>query len=597
MTQLSPNTSVYARALSKLKGVNQQYADNEISTPEDYFAAVNNIAHEILSDGEKPNLFYDFIEHGQPALSSEYNKFWTSMSSDVNIIYDQINYLKAHVVSSYNSLTADIKKGSKENARLKGKLKTLQLYSTSVDSSVRVFGDFFTNYSSINLDITPTGSRAEIATGGILTLGKSNEVENLLSNATITIGGESNGFPGRNQEILDPELSPLDPITGEEILTFRSEESNYGNVIGISDDNANTWFEYEHNLVDKVERSAIGDLNFRYRDDLSSTGESYVDWASGPENDILKLVLDFDLGSVQNASRVSYVPHKVTSYDSHPVRVNRIIVSSNGADWTEVSSGIVWVGTDINISGTSSNEEVVIGTAVWEFNEQFIRYVKMEIDQIQSLPSNVGHMFFIEEANVEVISPDTGNILPETYAYTALDRVEGPVPTLSNLFRYYNPALALSNGLVQFREYFEGQRWVIGIRDISVDNVKYNESSTIISNPYRIDGEIDRVTIESDYIIPSSFNSGTEWIKFYVSPNDGIDWYQISDIQNSSYDVPEIISFNDPLPVEFQEEGIAYFDTKDRVDSILVRIDISRPSDMDSSTPVVKNYKLKVLKR
>jgi len=594
VTQLSPNTSIYSKALSRLRDVNRNYSLGNLKTPEDYIAAINDIAHQLLSEGEKPHLFYDFIEHGEPPLSREYNRFWESMSSDVTIAYDQINYLKAHVINGYNLSTAEIKKARNENARVKGKLKTLQLYSTSVDNGIRIFGDFFTNFDFIDLEKTPNSERAELANYGLITLGKTNEVENLLNNAVVTVDDESNGFLGRNQEISNPESAPIDPVTNTAYYTFTAENASYNDMNAILDDNPDTWLEYEHNWVDNATRESVGNIDFRYRDDRDNAEEPYLDWASGPEDGVLKLVLNFDLQSVKKASRIVFIPHKVSPYGLHPIRIKNVTVSPNGADWTRVSNKTVWVGTDINISGISANEEIVIGSAVWEFDEQTIRYAKMEIEQIWPIQSNIGHMYFQDQSAVTLERDENGESI---YLYTASDRIEGPVPPVSDIGKYYDPTYASSKNLIQFREYFEGQRWVIGIKDISIESVRYNETSTIISKPFRIDGEVDRITIDADYDIPPSFASDQKWVKFYVSTNNGLDWYQISDIRDSSLDIPEIIAFNDPLPAEFREQGVAYYNTGDRVDSLLVRIDLSRPSDASHSTPVVRNYQLKVLKR
>jgi hypothetical protein len=618
MTQLSPNTSIYAKALARLREVNRQNSDGEYDNPEEYYAALQDILHEVYSEGERPNLFYDFIEHGEPPLSRSNNRFWESLSTDVNIIYDQLNYTKAHTIAAYNSIVANIKKSSNQNDRVKGKLKTLQLYSSSTDNSVRIFGDFFSNYDFVDLSKTPNESRGDIS-DNTLTLGKTNEVINLLTQADVFVNEESNGFAGRLQEIVEPTNSPTNPVDGELDLIFFAESDPHNDLETIIDTDPSSWFEYEANWVSENDRLSAKNFGFRYRNDIDPSKGEFLNWATGPGGTYansddtplgpkqysidtpLKLVLDMDLGSLNKASKISYVPHKITPLGTHPVRVNRVLVSPDGANWVEVSSGTTWIASDINLENISSNETVYFGSAVWQFQEQTIRYVKIEIEQIQAFVSKIGHLYYETTPTTQTTEDD--NATPNTVVIPG-ERIEGPIPILSRVSRSYtsfstNAAVVTdgNNGYVQKREYFDGYRWAIGVRDISVESVRYKNASTIISAPFRVDGIVDRVALEADYDVPSSFNTDQEWVKFYVSPNNGIDWYRISNIQNDKNDIPEIISFNDPIPEEFHEPGVAYYSTNDTVDTLLVRIDIERPADKNSSTPVIRNYKLKALKR
>jgi hypothetical protein len=592
MTQLSPSTSIYARALARLKDLELRYAEGDIASPEDYVASIREIGHSVFSEGEKPNLFYDFIEHGEPTLSHQENRFWSSMSSDVNIAYDQINYLKAHTISSYNNLTTSLKKASNENARLRGKLKSLEIYSGTISDNIRIFGDFFANYDLINLEQTPTELTGDIYSPGSLILGLNNVVDNLLRDSIVTVGSNSNGFRGRNHEVEPTESSSTNPVTGDPEIIFKAEKYDYSNVNAITDNQPSTWLEYESNWISDLDKLSAGNLGFRFKTGSGDDGTTYLDWASGPESNVLKLVLDFDIGSVSKANSVVLTPHKVSELASHPIKVSRVSVSADGSNWTVVSSKPIWIGNDINLSGTSSEDEIVIGTAFWAFQEQSVRFLKMEIEQVESIASTIGHIYY--ENDPAVSTGLTEDALPVLNSAT---RVEGPIPDVNNPIRYYNPSQSIQNGLVQKRETFEGKRWAIGIKDISLYNTAFKESSVVVSKKFIVDGIIDRISLEADYEVPDGFSTNSRWIEFFVSPNDGIDWFQISNIKDDFNDIPEIIAFNDPLPKEFREAGVKYHNVSGSVDSLVLRIEMSRPSDLKSSTPVLHSYKLKALKR
>jgi hypothetical protein len=192
------------------------------------------------------------------------------------------------------------------------------------------------------------------------------------------------------------------------------------------------------------------------------------------------------------------------------------------------------------------------------------------------------------------------------------ERTPGPTPPLSNPGKYYDMASTTvpnanpndtSNRLIQIIkriELFRGKRWAIGIRDVSVDLVTYRQKSTMVSKPFRINGIVDRVAIEADTVIPTGFSESDVWVKFFVSPDNGLNWYQISRIQDDYLGIPEIIAFNDPLPEEFRENGIKYYTVNKTVDTLRVKIELSRPATSTSTasaTPIVHNYRLKVRKR
>jgi hypothetical protein len=148
---------------------------------------------------------------------------------------------------------------------------------------------------------------------------------------------------------------------------------------------------------------------------------------------------------------------------------------------------------------------------------------------------------------------------------------------------------------IRKKEYFIGKRWAIGIRDIGVEELKYNPSGIMVSKLFKFNGVVDRVALEANTVIPNTFTLGSgQWVKYYVSPDDGITWVPISNIYDSVMGVKEIVAFNDPLPSEFREENITYKNVNNLVTSLRVKIEMSRPEELVSSSPVVRWYKLKV---
>ena len=119
----------------------------------------------------------------------------------------------------------------------------------------------------------------------------------------------------------------------------------------------------------------------------------------------------------------------------------------------------------------------------------------------------------------------------------------------------------------------------------------------MVSKRFDIPGIVDRVAIEADIQIPDNYDLSIPWVRFYISPDDGATWHEVSRIQDDFLNIPEIVAYNDPTPKDLRDPAVGYYDVKGTVNSLRVKIEITRPDTDQYSTPVVKSYKLKVVKR
>jgi hypothetical protein len=188
-------------------------------------------------------------------------------------------------------------------------------------------------------------------------------------------------------------------------------------------------------------------------------------------------------------------------------------------------------------------------------------------------------------------------VVPSAAVTKQMERVQGPIPSLSNPTQYYRASGATSSGARQGREVFRGKRWVIGITDIEAQSVTYGNNNTLVTKPFRAGGAIDRVALEADLYIPPSFATENIWVKFYVSPDDGFTWFPISRIEDSLNDIPEILAFNDPTPEEFRESGVGYHTYTGTINALRLRVDMSRPGENANASPILRSFRLKMRRR
>ena len=260
-------------------------------------------------------------------------------------------------------------------------------------------------------------------------------------------------------------------------------------------------------------------------------------------------------------------------------------VSEDQSEWVQLFPKNVWVANSIDQNTVNiDGENIVIGTAVFRVHSQNVRYIRLKIDQRHILDTPIGHMYYTVR--------DDGDLSVQTF-----ERVKGPVPLIDRIWEEKDTRSAYQNALIQRRELFNGKRWAIGIRDISAYSIQYVETSTMISKKFDIPGGVDRVALEADVELPSSYTTDRAWIRFFVSPDDGASWHQISRIQDDYFGVPEVIAYNDNTPAELRIPGIGYQETLNTATSVRVKIEIDREPDDDTLTPTVKSYKLKVKQR
>jgi hypothetical protein len=143
------------------------------------------------------------------------------------------------------------------------------------------------------------------------------------------------------------------------------------------------------------------------------------------------------------------------------------------------------------------------------------------------------------------------------------------------------------------KEIYSAKRYAIGLRDISVYHEKYSSQFEIISTPYVFNFPVDSIMLSVDSNIDNTFSSNTN-LFYYISVNNGESWIRISPIQLDNQGIPEVISFNNNVPKDFELPGVLYLnypDIPESVNNIRVMIQAIR-SRGSNLTPEVRSYEL-----
>lgn len=578
MSELIPSVLFSSQTLKLIAELREAHKSGLVKDIDDLVKELANALTGFNQHAGEVTLEYDPVVPGEPPSSDKANLFWRDAQRDVNILQQQVDILRAAALFSHNLITTEIQQARNQNARINNKLKSLQLYSDSSDSKVLTFGDYFQSLEFVDQSLIPDGQRLSLFTAGHITLPQRGELVNLSTNAEVRIAEGSNGFLGNNQEIEPPgDVS----ATGDEVddvlrYRYKSETDLRGDLSTIIDEEPDTWIEYERYGLTEDD-IAKGLYNFEYIDPDADEGDELVNWARPPEDNVLRLVLEFDLGSVQSVNTIQVLPYGLENDKNYPILISNIMTSSNGTDWTPIHPGNVFVGTDINLKTARAAASSVIDRAVWAFDTRSVRYVRAFFLQQYPIRANIGHTYWVLKTNENI-------------------RTEGPIPSIEDTTEFHERYV--DGNLLQRREYFVGDRWAIGLRDFLIQQVEYETFGVLVTRPLRVGGVVDRVILhEADFDIPDSYPSEALWVRFYVSPDDGENWYPISRIQDPDLGIPEQIAFNDPTPAELRDPGVAYYTVNREVTSLRLKVEMVRPDNSVATTPVLRSYILKVRKR
>jgi hypothetical protein len=155
-----------------------------------------------------------------------------------------------------------------------------------------------------------------------------------------------------------------------------------------------------------------------------------------------------------------------------------------------------------------------------------------------------------------------------------------------------------------FETRWDRQRYAIGIRDIGIWRYRFEETSEMVSIPFRSPLPIRDVSLEVDEVIPKQFLDGREiigFIDYFVGLGDSQEWIPLAPVNSQVVRTLEgnrlssVIHVNSGIPPAERAPGETYVDFDHDVDQIRFRAILRRPTDLpdaESFTPALKSYRM-----
>lgn len=549
-----------------------------LSTEAAYYNYIFNKLNEFYKGIKEPKL--EVIKAWGAPYSNDHNKMIDEVVKDMRYlsketkgIDDELKEIHEQVLleqESYKKKMSDVL-NHVENVVARGNKK----------GDVIVFRDHFGTMKMYN--IGGSKNAASISTSEqLLTLRKTSE-ESFNKYAKVRIL-EGNGLPGNSKVAHGSGGS----IRFEGEVDLRIDPSR------ILDDNNDTWFEYERfEISENVNRMKEG-KGFWY--------EEGVRWAE-VNSEHLWLVVEFMFEKEKIINWVSLLPHIPQARGAIGGTIEKVVI--------EDAAG------DVHGYGFEERFDRQKGFMTGDLGcKRIVLYIRQDVPY----QCTVGHPTFVKlpmnsSMNVEKEDIVNGILVHGRYAsienlgvsfdkgedriiYPSIEWSDEIIDTTDKKRALFNLGLVAATGesVYSLFELTNAKRYAIGLKDIKISKVEFEEESEYISYPFISSKPIKEISIKGSHKIPSLFE-GEGWVEYFISIDRGKTWNKIYDQLSSKNDAKIKYIVNSGSPAESKLEEIGYLETGKEEKEVLVKIVIKRPGGSENSkySPVVYGYNLEVL--
>ena len=536
------------------------------------YTAMRSFYESIGKPNMKPRYAKDFPS------SKDYNDTMNEIKSDMEIINLEYQTLDQVLQAAYSQVEIDritisnlIDNTTKKYEKALSKMQHINSGSIFVDSFISL--KYFDKDACVKDAVTVNTNYKYISLA-------TESFEGLNDKASIAILDGSNGFSGNTHQV---NLVNND-------VKFVGDQGLKINLASVLDNNSETWFEYELYKINEEDKLQCLNLGFNY--------DEGIKWITDGNLLIHHLSVTFDIPQLMNT--ITMAPFIAPDKDAAPALIKQITVSDGK-------------GTIRNIL---NDYEEFDSNKTYYFPKQYCKEVKFVITQELTYRTAIGHMYFKE---VGARNMDFFKKKEDNNSF----RVDGNMPSVQNLGmlyddrqRHYLQPVAkygdiiaeeqiIKNNLFtvpsdtntkqSYIETLEANRFLIGIRDIAFSIYSYKSESEYVSVNYEAKKPITSVTMSANEFIPDVFSKDSDWIKYYISVNNGVEWHPIIPIGLYKQNGFNRYLINSGISREFRSSDIGYIETAEPVYNIKVKIELLRPVDIVDAeyfSPIVYEYKL-----
>jgi hypothetical protein len=597
-------------------------------------------------------LVYD----NSPPSSSDINESFIEVYNDTRLMSDEESYLGESFKASWNNTTT---KRLKLRNRIKSINEKVNDYIVTANNTLSknfVIQDSFTDITKVDMSGITNPANVDVK-NGVVTLQVSGAI-NRSKSASIVEPIDSKppqpyAFPSNFLVMTKKESDQQAKIqmfaTGQEKKEDQWElaynTDRHDNPATMLDDSPDTWFEYQMINVQQSLKNSGASPDTKGYGWTWDTGESIY---NGNKNtDHLDVALIVDLNEVCKINWISFTPYFPDP--SCYIRVNDIRTSVTGAgDYVSCLTAEdrgSYIGTNTNTSALDVQDRYKFtGIGTWTFPDRECQFVKFDLTVEKPYDCPIGHIYWLLTYQIKTTKKRLFRSSKTSYS-THHMRVDGPnvdfnaisvsknksaaglvagyaignailpgiggliggvLGLLAGLFSRTKREVVNENVTMGFDVYTDGKawRWCLGVKGIDIYTNTYAERCTLVSKNYVVPKGIKQLSLSVSEFIPEEFwkdslISKNSFIKYYVSPDNGASWYPISPLERTPVygenDFPaKVISFVTDV-TEDSDVNKTFIQVTDTVKNIRLMAELSRPPMIDTSTPVIYDYKIRIV--
>lgn len=381
-------------------------------------------------------------------------------------------------------------------------------------------------------------------------------------------------------EVLDTNALPGNTHVATESysnIVYDGEIDPMLSLANILDNNNETRFECEmFEILDSTYEECNG-AGFRYKEGVS--------WITEDNKIYLKIRLSLSNKQVANWFSITpYIPPTSTYINSV---IKTIIISDGNNDIKKMIE-------DINF-----NDTVII-----PFKEMEVKYVDILIEQSNAYDVDVAHDVvtklnsnknYLDTKSIKVYERENVSIRnlaslgvkydTRTKKITIPKSNEKSNVNVNNLNNIFGEIMTDSS--YEYRtEIIKAKRYNISILNANLGNYSFEDEYTYTSKPFSCSNDINSI------ILNASDSLDDDNIKYYITLDSGSTWIRIYP-KERAYKGACCIKINSTTPLYERDPKIIYVDKLTNVRSIILKIELTKPTD-NSSIPIVYNYRLNV---
>lgn len=389
MAQLSTDSLVYAQIIAMVNTFVTDYALLKNVSPEKFDESYQKLLAEIQSKIGGTTFDITLLQKGDIPSSEVFNKIISRLTTDLNIVTNQLDSMSANYVNTFNIFSNQIEAEKKSISRIRSKINILEMYSQSPFVDTSYIGDSFADLSKLDSSKVEIGLIPDVS-DGYMCLPKTsfkrinssvrviNENYNNSIKSQVSFADTSNGLKG-NHFLFNKDLEDSPFIYEKSSASLRSNES------AINDDSPITFFEYEALSIDPAAKGDKPLYEFQY-----FNGNTLIDWSDFDVSNPLKLTLEFsilnDSGDYMNY--LSITPFFGDDSSGNSGLSSNIFVSSiklynkDTNQTLEVIKGNpVCIGSDISQKNIDNYTNFYADRAVFKFDQVKVHKIYVTFQQ------------------------------------------------------------------------------------------------------------------------------------------------------------------------------------------------------------------------